>query len=364
MSDDEPRTRCGYKPRECLQAFTRSLTESGVVSTGKTLHFGADLVCSGGVQIFMEEIWDYAIHHIGIASPRIFVYLKKRMEELDKLIQKLPEDLLYESEEFQTRIGEITLVVRDAPCRSPLSWPKVGPETHTTSWLTGIQSAPETEAIRHVWKYEGDMPILKTVGCELLAAIGSGASEKALFWIRWIFDEEKKVKAETKGATLTTIDRAPAGQKSDRKSVGHYLATLFAESYKELAKKGLVRMHEEFQCLLELWRGADRRINGTDRKYILGLLAVLLSEVPRLKIPAAPALIKDPVTISRAVGQTKKFFAEVLAYPKPATTTLAKYFKTKNMNDKQKDKLKTIGTQQTKIETMNALVNAYISGTV
>jgi hypothetical protein len=362
--EEQLRTRCGYTPRECLQAFIRSLTETGAVSTGKTLHFAADLICSGGVELFLEEIWNYAIHHIGIASPRIFVYLKKRTDELDKLIKKLPEDLLFSSEEFQTRVGEIILVVRDAPCRSPIPWPKVGPETHTTTWLTGLNSAPETEAIRRVWKQEGDMPLLKTVGCELVAAIGSGASEKALFWIRWLFDEEKKVKAETKGATMTTVDRANGGGRATARSVGHFIAALFAESYKEFARKELVRMHEEFQTLLDLWRGAEKRIGGGSRKYILGLLAIILCEVPRWKVPAAPTLIKDPVLISRTVGQSRRFFEEVLVYPKPMTTTLVKLFRIRgSMNDKQKDKLKTVTAQQQKIDTMDALFSAYIGGT-
>jgi len=362
MSENhEPRTRCGYTPRACLQAFIKALAESGIVATGKTLHFAADLICSGAITLFMEEIWSYAIHHIGIASPRIFVYLRKRMGELDAIIKKLPDEELYQSEEFQTRIGELILVVRDAPSRTPVAWPKVGPETHAPSWLATAATAPETEAIRRVWKHDGDLPILRTAGCELLAAIGAGASEKALFWIRWIFDEENMVKKETKGATLTVIDRGAPGQKAGRRSAGHYIAALFAESYKELAKKELVRMHEEFQCLLELWRGADERVNAASRKYILGMLAITLCEVPRWKVPAAPTLIKDPVTISRAVGQTGKFFREVLAHPKPVTTLL-KFFKMRGpLDDKTRDRLKKVTGQQKKIDTVDAILNSYLA---
>jgi len=282
------------------------------------------------------------------------------MGELDKLIQKFPDEELYQSEEFQTRIGELILVVRDAPSRTPVAWPKVGPETHAPSWLAAVATAPETEAIRRVWKHDGDLPILRMAGCELLAAIGAGASEKALFWIRWIFDEESLVKKETKGATLTVIDRGVPGKKAGQRSAGHYIAALFAEAYKELAKKELVRMHEEFQCLLELWRGADSRVGGAARKYILGMLAVALCEVPRWKVPAAPTLIKDPVTISRAVGQTGKFFREVLAHPKPVMS-LIKFFKVRALDDKTKDRLKKVTGQQQKIETVDAILNSYLA---
>jgi hypothetical protein len=363
-ADIEPRTRCGYTPRECVQAFSKSLAESGIVATGRALHFGADLICSGGIDIFLQEIWNYSIYHIGIASPRIFVYLKQRMAELDKLVKALPDEELWNSDEFQTRIGEMILVTRDAPTRTPIAWPKAGSETHTDAWIRGIATSPETEAIRRVWKPEGDMPILRTAGCELLAAIGAGSSEKALFWIRWLLDEEKLVRQETKGATLTTIDRAPAGgPKAGRKGVGHYIIALFAESYKEHARKNLVRMHEEFQCLLDLYRGADSRVGGTARKYILGLLAVILCEVPRWKVPAAPTLIKDPVMISRAVSQSIKFFREALANARPQVSVLTKYFKSRgSLTDKQKEKLKSGAGQQTKIDTMDTLMKMYLNG--
>jgi hypothetical protein len=364
QQEQDPRTRCGYTPRECLQAFSKSLAESGVVATGRALHFGADLICSGGIEIFLQEIWNYAIYHVGIASPRIFVYLKKRIAELDDLIKAMPDEELWNTDEFQTRVGEIILVVRDAPTRTPIAWPKAGPETHTDAWIHGIAAQPPTEAIRRVWKPDGDMHILRTAGCELLAAIGAGSSEKALFWIRWLLDEEKRVKQETKGATLTTIDRAPPGaSKASRHAVGYYVAALFAESYKEHARKSLVRMHEEFQCLLDLYRGADSRVGGTARKYILGLMAVILCEVPRWKVPAAPALIKDPVTVSRAVSQSTKFFREVLANARPAVATLTKYFKARgSLTDKQKEKLRAGAGQHNKIETMDTLMNMYLNG--
>jgi hypothetical protein len=78
----------------------------------------------------------------------------------------------------------------------------------------------------------------------------------------------------------------------------------------------MIRMHEEFQCLLDLFRGTDPRFTGKHRKNILGLLVVILCEVPRWKVPAAPVLIKDPVTLSRAVKQSGNFFKEVMINPR------------------------------------------------
>ena len=52
------------------------------------------------------------------------------------------------------------------------------------------------------------------------------------------------------------------------------------------------------------------------RKNILGLLVTILCEVPRWKVPAAPVLIKDPITLSRAIKQSGNFFKEVMINPK------------------------------------------------
>jgi hypothetical protein len=99
IADPEPeiRTRSGYKPSDCLKAFITALQEGGLVNTGKALHFSTDLVCSGGYDIWIKTLWDFAIEHVGIGSPRIFVYLKKRISELDALISRLDEDTLWKA---------------------------------------------------------------------------------------------------------------------------------------------------------------------------------------------------------------------------------------------------------------------------
>jgi len=69
QEDTTPRTRCGYTPSESIRAFDKAMLESGVIGTGKALHFGADILTSGGIDSFVRSIWDYAISHVGIASP-------------------------------------------------------------------------------------------------------------------------------------------------------------------------------------------------------------------------------------------------------------------------------------------------------
>ena len=95
MNDEEIqnlRTRCGYKPSECVSAFEKNLTESGGSATGKCLHFGGDLICSGGLITFFKILWDYSMNHINIGSLRVFMYLKTRMKEIDDLVKTYPDE--------------------------------------------------------------------------------------------------------------------------------------------------------------------------------------------------------------------------------------------------------------------------------
>ena len=320
MAAEEPvlRTRCGYLPNETIRAFENSLLQRGTVATGQALHFAADIACSGGTDSVIRALWSYAVCHIGIASPRVFVYLKKRSEELGDLMKRLPDEQAYLTEEFQVRIGEMILVLREAPARTILSWPKVGPETHSENWVRMIASAPETAILTRIWRPDGDRIILRSVGAELCKAIGDGSTEKALFWVRWMFEEEARLKKEDKTASLTTAERGPASLPSKQRSgVGFFILALYAETYKEFITKGLVRMHEEFQCLMDMWRNGDKRLQGGARKQVLTILTQILCEVPRWKVPAAPPLIQDQIAMKRAILQVSKFFKEVLAYDPP-----------------------------------------------
>ena len=332
QEEEKPRTRCGYQAAESVRAFEKSLLETGVVSTGRALHFAADIVCSGGIDSFIRSIWDYSISHVGLASPRIFVYLNRRIDEIQNMLKRLPDEEAYKSEEFQVRIGELVLVLRDAPTRTVVGWPRVGSETHAEGWIRAAASAPETAVLRKVWKAEGDASLLRTVGAELCKAITDGSIEKALFWIKWLFEEEAKMRKETKGASLSTYDRSGGGSK--QKGIAFFILALYMEIYKELAGKELVRMHEEFKTLIDLWRSGDKHIQGGARKQILTILTQILCEVPRWKVPGAPALIKDPVAMSQSIRQVPKFFREVMAYDPPNAAALVKAFKTRGKEAK------------------------------
>lgn len=361
--EKEIRTRSGYKPAECLKAFQTAMNESGLVATGRALHFSADLVCSGGYDVWIRAIWDFAIDHIGIGSLRIFVYLKKRIGELDAMVSRIDEDALYKDDEFQTRVTEIIFVIRECPRRSRTPWPKVGAETHRDGWLKAVSTnATETEVIRKVYKTGSDLYPLHASSCELLKAVSEGATEKALFWVRWILDEDHRLRKENKGSGLSTLDRGPATLRGKNKSEAcYYLQQLFGEAYKEYAARQMIRMNEEFQALIDLFRGADPRISAKGRKDILALMVQILCEVPRWKVPAAPALIKDPVVLSRTISQSGNFFKEVLVEPKVNLGGKGRAIFKGKETSKLRDKLKKANTMEDQMEAYEAAMNAYLS---
>ena len=47
-------------------------------------------------------------------------------------------------------------------------------------------------------------------------------------------------------------------------------------------------------------------------------MILVISEVPRWKVPAAQPLVKDPTVMSRAVQQSVRFFQEILVKPRVA----------------------------------------------
>ena len=114
-----------------------------------------------------------------------------------------------------------------------------------------------------------------------------------------------------------------------------------AEVYKEFAEKGMVRMHEEFQALLDIYRSNDFRLTQRKKIDTMALMIQILTDVPKWKVPAAPSLVPDQTKLQRAVSQSEAFFREVLMLPLPkkllpATVTGLKTKKAKDPSKQEK----------------------------
>jgi hypothetical protein len=146
------------------------------------------------------------------------------------------------------------------------------------------------------------------------------------------------MKKENSHATLTTIDRSVNGKgKGD---ISYYFLAILSEIYKELGRKQLIRMNEEMQSLVDLFRSTDIKFSTSFKKNLLGIIAQIVCEVPRWKIPAANPLIKDPVVLGRTLPQCPKFFVEILQYPSVSSNNLNKLLKSKGKVEKKKDNKK------------------------
>ena len=140
--DEKPviKTRFGYDARECVKSLQEVLSQTGPSATGKALHLSADLICSGGFEIWIRLLWSFVFQHVHLTSLRIFIYLQERTKNLEERLNKLDLEDLYRDPEFQQRASEIILVIQTLPRQSKLIWPKVPDDTHDPVW---IQSVPK-----------------------------------------------------------------------------------------------------------------------------------------------------------------------------------------------------------------------------
>lgn len=313
------KTRFGYDAKDCVKSLQDVLAQTGPSATGKALHYSADLICSGGFEIWIRLIWSFVFQHVHLSSLRIFVYLQERTKNLEERVSKSMEmEELYKDPEFQQRASEVILVVQTLPRINKLVWPKVPEETHDPIWIQSVPQPRDSEAVRKVWDPVQDQVILRTIGNQILAACEEVNIERALFWLRWVLDEDKRVRAANSGFTMTTARRSGQAMsgKIDKAEIGYYVAAVLAEAYKDLARRGLIRMHEEFQSLIDMWRGKQARLSARQKQECLGIMILVISEVPRWKVPAAQPLVKDPTVMSRAVQQSVRFFQEILVKPR------------------------------------------------
>ena len=81
------RTRFGYDARDCVKSLQDVLSQSGPAATGKALHYTADLICSGGFEIWIRLIWSFVFQHVHLTSLRIFVYLQQRTKDLQEALE-------------------------------------------------------------------------------------------------------------------------------------------------------------------------------------------------------------------------------------------------------------------------------------
>ena len=337
--DEQIKSRRGYILKDLAKSFIQCLGELGPISAGKLMHFTADMVTSGGLPLWEKLCWDYAYDHVGVASPRIFHFLFKKFKELNELSSKMPIEDFCRKKENQEQMIEIVIILQECPKKAKCKIPSIPQETHENeAWLRSVLRTTDKLVVRKVYQRNVDLEQMLHAGNEMVYAIQEGAPERALFWIKWLLEEDAIMKKKY-GTGLTTIERGPAQLKPQQKtSVGYYIIAILAEVYKEFAEKGMVRMHEEFQALLDIYRSLQTQRKKLD---IIALMVQILTDVPKWKIPAAPSLVLDQTKLQRAVSQSEAFFKEVLLLPLPkkllpATVTGLKQKKIKDLSQQAK----------------------------
>lgn len=336
-------SRRGYFLKDLASSFLQCLGETGPVASGKLLHFTADMITSGGLQLWQKLVWDYAYDHVGIASPRIFHYLFKKFREINEWSAKLQFDGFCKKPEIQQMASEIVLILQGCPKKTKAKIPTIPQDTHENDqWLRSVLRSTNKMSVMKVWQRSNDQEQMVHAGNEMVYAITEGATERGIFWAKWLLEEDAIYKKKF-GTGLTTLERGPPQLPPKQKtSVGFYLINILAEVYKEFAEKGMMRMHEEFQALLDIYRSTDFRISQRRKLDTLAIMIQLLTDVPKWKVPAAPSLVPDPVALQRAVSQSEAFFREVLMLPlppKPLPPTVGGLKKKKTKDPSKQDLL-------------------------
>jgi hypothetical protein len=317
--EPELTSRSGYEVRDVVRAFLQALGESGAIASGKLLHYTADMIASGGLLLFERLCYDYAFDHIGIASPRIFYYLGIKFKELRSKATLHELAVFCTLPEIQAATAEIVLILQGCPKKTKPKYPSVPSETHENEgWLRSVLRTTDKAAVRKVYQRATDLEPMLHSANELVFAIVEGATERALFWAKWLQEEDQLTRKRYQSG-LSTTERGPPALKTpaQKTAMGYYLIAVLAELYKEFSQKGMVRLHQEFQALLDLYRSTDGRSTQRRKHDIFALLAQILIDMPRMKVPAAPALVQDPALLERMVQQAPTFYREVLFHPMP-----------------------------------------------
>lgn len=317
-------SRSGYPLKDLARTFVVSLGDAGPIASGKLLHYTADMITSGGLLLWQRLLMDYAYDHIGVASPRIFMYLTRKFQRLTDMASTLPFEQFCQSQEMRDLAAEAVIIVQGCPRKAKVRYPTVPPETHENEeWLRSVLRTTDKAVVRRVWKRGYDLEPMLHAGNEMVYAITEGATERALFWIKWLTEEDAHYKKQYKQG-LTTAERAPDHVRSpqQRTAMGYYLLVILAETYKEFREKGMIRMDEEFQGLLDIYRSPDQ--TQKRRMDTLAIMVQLLTDVPKWKVPASPPLTTDAARIQRTVAQAGAFFQEVMQRPLPPKMLPAK----------------------------------------
>ena len=88
-------------------------------------------------------------------------------------------------------LGVCVRSYQSCPKKTKPKIPSVPPATHENEeWLRSALRTTDKAAVRKVWQRNSDLEPMLHAGNEMVYAITEGASERALFWVRWLMDED------------------------------------------------------------------------------------------------------------------------------------------------------------------------------
>ena len=315
-------SRKGYDLKDLVSSFFNNLDIRNSSGIGKIMHYTADMICSGGILIWQKLCWDYTFEHIGVANPRIFPYLLGQFRKLNIYHVKYPLDSFCRIKDVQRQSMEVVLIIQGCIRKPKIKMPSVPANSHDNeNWLhsnvhlSAIQ-VPHM-AVRRTWHSTYDKRQSLCGGNELVYACLEGVTERALFWMKWL-TEEDNIHRKKYSTGITSMERGPANLTTkQRTSIGMYICYILEEIYKDIAERRLINMSDEFKCLADIYKGSDPCITARRKSGCLVTMIQILTEVPKWKNPISPPLTKNIQNITTISIQSEIFFKEILVLPLP-----------------------------------------------
>lgn len=322
VAEPEYVSRKGYSLKDLVCSFLNNMNEHNTSGAGKLMHYTADMLCSGGILLWQRLCWDFAFENIGIANPMIFPFLQNSFRKLNTYYSKYPLDTFCRIQEIQKQNMETVLILQMCQRKPKIKMPSIPLNTHDNpSWLQSnthmsVVQVPH-RAVRKIWHSSYDTQQALYGGNELAYACLEGSVERALFWMKWM-TEEDTIHRKKYGTGLTTMERGPESMaRKQRGSIGLYICFILSELYKDFVERALIRMNEEFHSLFNIYSGTDSCITARRKTTCLVIMIQILTEVPKWKEASSPPLIKDKLEISMLTAQSEIFFREILSLPIP-----------------------------------------------
>jgi hypothetical protein len=175
---------CGYTKKDLFSALKKQLEKRDPITITK---WACEAHVSGWVAELFELYESYAVQHIGIGNPKLYLYLSQRREEVRRLIQGKQSFVQTQNDpKMRYIITEIPLVLIQSQRRPIPKLQKFKEEDLDHTRMIDRLMFYGKDYQKEYWHDDDDPPSLKGVFNEFIGSIRARHLDSVLFWLSWI----------------------------------------------------------------------------------------------------------------------------------------------------------------------------------